>query len=213
MYQFLLTLLLLFLAPHDTALDQVMNDDGSVDCHADWYLEAEHDYYSWESCLFLYSGTYEDDPTLSREDHQALYEKVWNDYMGEVDPPKLRRGQAAIEDVCEPLDDDGEQWPLGCFDASYEPCGPWLMCLAVETVAVKDTSRRTLLHEVAHAIHDISLWHPFWGSGSWGADLATAGHPPTYRCLLLEIYRTYDGGVADDAYKMLSSVCTASGWH
>ena len=154
----------------------------------------------------------DDATTLSREDHQALYEQVWGDFMGETDPPRLRRGQAAIEDVCEPLDDDREEWPWGCFDSSYEPCGPWLMCLIPETVVVKNRTTRLLLHETAHAIYGAIYWHPYWGFGSWGVDLGTDGHPIAYRCLLLEIYRTYTDDVADDAYKMLNTVCVANGW-
>jgi len=77
---------------------------------------------------------------------------------------------------------------------------------------VKDTTRRLLLHEVAHAIYDTTSWHPYWGSPSWGASEGTWGHPIDYRCLLLEIYRTYTGQVADDAYEMLHAVCVADSW-
>lgn len=211
-FKFLLTLLLLFIAPHESALAPVLSEDDTLECSEDYYWEGEHNYYTWESCLFDYSGTIDDDPKLTREAHQELYEQVWSDYMGDTDPPRLRRGQTAIEEVCEPLDEDGEEWPWGCFSAGYEPCGPWLMCLVPETVVVKNMTQRLLLHEVAHAIHSASRWHPYWGSGSWGADLGTGSHTIDYRCLLLEIYRNYTDQVADDAYEMLHNVCVANGW-
>ena len=215
-FKYLLTLLLLFLAPHESALAPVMIDDDTLDneifkCSDDYYWDYA-DYYTWEDCLFDYSGTIDDDPKLSREDHQELFEQVWNDYMGDADPPRLRRGRAAIEDVCAPVDADEDEWPLGCATVRYEPCGPWLTCAVIETIAVKDRTQRLLLHEVAHAVLDASRWHPYWGFGLEGSNLATEGHAIDYRCLLLEIYRTYTDQVADDAYEMLHAVCVANGW-
>lgn len=214
--KYLLTLLLLFLAPDESALAPVLSTiegtDNSIECSDAYYWAPDHTYYTWESCLFDYSGTIDDEPRLSREDHQALYEQVWSDYMGDRDPPRLRRGQAALTEVC--ADENGEvpEWVEGCFNSSYEPCGPWLMCLVPETIAVKHNGERMLLHEVAHAIHDISRWNPFWGLSYEGVGLGTDGHGPTFRCLLLEIYNTYTDDVATDAYEMLHHVCTASGW-
>lgn len=212
MFQFLLTLLLLFVAPHDTALDPVIDDDGRFQCTEDWYWDGEPNYYHWEDCLFLYSGTGDDDANLSRNDHQALMELVWSDYMGDIDPPTLRRGQSAVEDVCEPEHD-------GCYTHTWTDCGPWRVCKEVDTIAVRSTSRRLLLHEVAHAIYDTVIWHPFWGFTANGAYEGTAGHDIGFRCFLLEIYYAHDYNaatetftVAQDAYDMLHHVCVASGW-
>lgn len=214
--KYLLTLLLLFLAPDEAALDPVMStiegDADSVECSDGYYWAPPHDYYSWEYCLFDYSGTLDDDPRLSREDHQELYEKVWSDHMGDRDPPKLRRGQAAVTEVCADEDEETSDEVEGCFHAKYEPCGPWLMCQIPDAVAVKHNGQRLLLHEVAHAIYETAGWHPFWGFGSDAAFDATVGHPVAYRCFLLEIYNTYTDQVADDAYKMLNAVCVANGW-
>ena len=218
MFQFLLTLLLLFLAPHDTALDPVIDDNDRLECADGWgWTDPEPNYYYWEDCLFIYSGTLDDDPTLSRNDHQALMELVWSDYMGDIDPPKLRRGQAAIEDVCSP--DDGGTYPQGCYSHEWRDCGPWRVCKTVDTIAVKNRSQRLLLHETAHAIYDTAIWHPFWGFVANGAYTGTNGHDIGFRCFLLEIYYSYayDAAsdtftVAVDAYDMLHNVCVANGW-
>ena len=207
-FKYLLTLLLLFLAPDSTALAPVMGDDDTLECSDAYYWEGDINYYWWESCLFEFSG-YNDDTTVPRADHQALFERVWSDYMGDAPRPRLRRGQAAVEEVCEPFDDG--TYPLGCSATSYEPCGMWRMCLVPDTIAVIDNSPRTLLHEVAHTIYDISTWHPHWGRAVEGSYLGTDGHPFGFRCFLLDIYHHYTGQVADDAYKMLRSVCVSMG--
>ena len=145
-------------------------------------------------------------------------ELVWSDYMGEdSDPPKLRRGKSAVEDVCEPYDDG--TYPEGCYTYEWEDCGPWRVCKTVDTIAVRSTSRRLLLHEVAHAIYDTMIWDPFWGFIANGAYTGTGGHDIGFRCFLLEIYFGYDYDaasetftVAQDAYDMLHHVCVASGW-
>lgn len=214
MYHYLLTLLLLFIAPHESALAPVMSADGGIDCSDDYHWEGDLTYYTWEACLFDYSGTHDDDMHMSPEDHWTLYRQVWSDYMGAAPAPALRFGPVVVEQVCGLITTGphaGEP-SGGCFDARYEPCGPWLTCLVPQTVAVADTGRRALLHETAHAIYYSSRWHPYWGSGSWGATLATDSHTIGYRCLLLDIYRTYTGQVADDAYQMLHAVCAANGW-
>ncbi len=217
-FKYLLTLLLLFVAPHDTALDPVIDDDDWILCADDWgWEDIEPDYYLWEHCLFVYSGTYDDDPTLSRNDHQALMHLVWSDYMGDTDPPRLRRGTAAVEDVCKPSDDG--TYPWGCSTFDWEDCGPWRQCRVADTIAVKNRTQRILLHEVAHAIYTTTTWHPFYGEPQAGAQLGTDGHSIGFRCFLLEIYYgyAYDADtdtftVALDAYDMLHNVCVANGW-
>ena len=218
-FKYLLTLLLLFVAPHETALAPVHSTsegDDTWECSEDWYHYGDVDYYAWEDCLFSYSGNLDSTgrgPKLSREEHQTLFEQVWEDYMGDATPPRLRRGQAAIEDVCDPLDDDGQEWPLGCFDYEWEVCGPWHACISTDsTVAVKSNYERLLLHETAHAIYTYLGWDPYWGSGQWGSHEATGGHPLRFRCFLLDVYYRYTADVADDAYEMLNNVCEATGW-
>ena len=170
--QYLLTLLLLFLAPHLDALDPVLDKDERWKCSDQyWWGEREPDYYDWEWCLFDYSGTYDNDEKLDRDDHQALYERVWADYVGSIAPaPKLRRGETAVSEVC------GGEESRGCFDVEQEVCSVWRMCLKWETatIAVRDRHERLLLHEVAHAVEDALTWSSYWGEVSRG----TTGQPP-----------------------------------
>ena len=220
--KYLLTLLLLFLAPHDTTLDPVIDDEGRIECAENWgWEDVEPHYYMWEDCLFGYSGTYDDDTNLSRNDHQALMELVWSDYMGDADPPTLRRGKSAVEAVCEPYDDS--TYPDGCYTFEWTECGPWRVCKEVDSIAVRSTSRRLLLHEVAHAIYDTIIWHPFWGFLANGAYEGTYGHDIGFRCFLLDIYAWYDYDynaatdtstyhVAQEPYDLLRNVCVANGW-
>ena len=211
-FKYLLTLLLLFIAPHETALAPVLSDDDTLECSDDYYWEGEHSYYTWESCLFDYSGTYDDEVRLDRDDHQALFDRVWTDYMGDLEPPRLRRGRTAVEDVCEPLDDDGQEWPTGCFAYDWETCGLWQACIVYDTIAVRSTDERLLLHETAHAIYVVTYWHHQWGLSSWGSHIGTNGHTMPFRCLLLDIYNHYTDDVAADAYEMLDAVCAADGY-
>ena len=202
----LLTLLLLFIAPHETALAPVLADDGTLECSDDYYWEPEHNYYTWEGCLFDYSGTIDNPDDLSSEAHTALYQKVWSDYMGDTPRPTLRRWSAAVSELC------GEDEPDGCAVSESEVCGPWLECRVVTHVVVKNRSERLLLHEVAHAIYTSYFHHPVYGMPAAGSDWATDGHSFGFRCLLLDIYNTYTDDVAADAYNMLSGVCESQGW-
>lgn len=222
MFQFLLTLVLLFIAPNDVALDPVIDDDGRFQCEADSYWDDEPNYYHWEDCLYVVSGTYDDDVKMSNNDHQALMEAVWTGYMGEdEDAPRLRRGKSAVEDVCEPYDDG--TYPAGCYTFEWVDCGPWRICKEVAAIAVESTSRRLLLHEVAHAVYDTVIWDPFWGFVSYGAYTGTGGHDIGFRCFLLDIYAWYDYDynaatdtytyhVAKEPYDLLRNICVANGW-
>ena len=207
---YLLTLLLLFLAPDDATLAPVTNDDGSVDCSAEWYMEPAHDYYTWETCLFIYSGTYQADganDTMSSDAHTALYRQVWADYMGDATAPTFKRWSEAVAELC------GEDEPHGCAVSKSKMCGPWRECRTVTHVVVKNLSRRLLLHEVAHAIYTSYYHHPLYGMPQAGAYWATEGHTLGFRCLLLDIYYNYTGQVDGDAYQTLRGVCSAVGWN
>ena len=214
-FKYLLTLLLLFLSDHETALGPVMStiegDANSVECSDEYYWMPEHTYYTWEHCLFDYSGTIDDDPRLSREDHQKLLERVWGDFFGEdVEPPKLRRGQKAIEEVCGPYDDC--TYPEGCFSYDWEWCGPWLSCLVANEIAVKHTGRRLLRARDSPRHPSHPGLAPLLGAGRLGAGHGDRGPHPPLPCLLLELYRAYTPDVADSAYNMLHAVCEATGW-
>ncbi len=207
-FKYLLTLLLLFTAPHEDALTPVhftqTAGGGTWECSDEWYHHGEVDYYSWEDCLFAYSGTSESDTVLSGDAHTALFRQVWSDFMDDAERPRLRRGSQAVEEVC---------WPgaVGCYDHTWELCGIWEMCLTRGTIAVQDRSERLLLHETAHAVYTHWNWHPYWGIIDTGHSLSVTGHDLGFRCFLLEIYNTYTDDVAPDAYGMLSAVCAANG--
>ena len=42
----------------------MIDDDGRFQCTEDRYWDDELNYYHWEDCLFLYSGTHGDDSNL-----------------------------------------------------------------------------------------------------------------------------------------------------
>lgn len=206
--EYLLALLLLFLAPHEAALAPVTDNDGNVACSDEWNMAPAHDYYTWETCLFIYSGTYQADganDTMTMEDHTALYRKMWADYMGDTTPPTFKRWSDAVAEFC---GDDKD----GCVTYESERCGIWGECRTPSHVVVGNLSRRVLLHELAHAIYVSYYHHPLYGMPQAGGYWATAGHTLGFRCLLLDIYNTYTGQVDAVAYQTLSAVCEVSGY-